>query len=86
MDKPKWLPRVLHCLRKAFFTAAAIIIILLVLTVAFVNFFPARWLLPDETVRLAVIRTRLDTEMAADVANAVESPQPVDIALNRSEE
>ena len=40
MNKPKWLPRVLRGLRKAFFTVAVIIIILFMLTVVINYLYP----------------------------------------------
>ena len=73
MNKPKWLPRTLHILRKAFFAVAALIVVLFALAVAVIYFILQR---PIECDPM---------RMPFESRPTVESPQPTDVALNRIE-
>ena len=74
MNKPNWPVPTLHILREGFFYAATIIIVLFVLAVAILRFFPPEPLGCDPP-RMPL----------GSLSPAVESLQPVDVALNRSE-
>ena len=80
MNKPKWLPRVLRGLRKAFFTIATIIIILFMLTIV------VGYLRPPVTPIIYTKELRDKIEQRLAEREAAEASQLADIALNRSEE